>query len=403
MRLLFLADAVFQDLPGGSRVVARALAQGLTARGHSVTFLVARHGLDAPGDEMEDGIRIVRYGGAHRAGAFVRAGREACARLWAEAPFDLVHTHFAYAAVGPLQAVPRGVPRVRSFYGPWDAEGWVEDTARLQATRAPAKRLALAARRLMLRQMRHRVEAASLRASRAVIVLSKQSGGEVRAFGYPEDRIHLIPGGADTERFTPALDKEAVRRRLGLPPSVERRILLSVRRLAPRMGLDNLIRAMPQVAARCPDVLLLIGGKGPERAHLEQLINTLQVQAHVRLLGFVPEDDLPAFYQAADAFVLPTVALEGFGLVTVESLACGVPVIGTPVGATPEILRPLEPRLIAPGIGPDALAQTISSFLEAAWSAELTPARLHSYVQQRYTWQRHVQETDNLYRQVKTG
>ena len=74
MRLLFLADAVFEDIPGGSRVVARELARGLAGRGHEVTFLVARHGPDAPEDERHDGIRIVRYEGAGRAGAFVRAG-----------------------------------------------------------------------------------------------------------------------------------------------------------------------------------------------------------------------------------------------------------------------------------------------------------------------------------------
>ena len=390
MQILFLADAVFEDLPGGSRVVARELAQGLAARGHGVTFLVARQTPDAPEDVTADGVRIVRYPGAGHPLAFIREGRRACARLWAEKPFDIVHTHFAYAALGPLGAVPSSIPHVRSFYGPWDEEGWVTDAAR----RAP---LGWAKARVK-RALRHQVEAAGLRRSRAVVVLSKHSRGEVEAFGCPDQDIHLIPGGTDVERFVPAENKPAVRQELGLPPG--RTLLLSIRRLAPRMGLDNLIRALPAVAARRPDVLLLIGGKGPEREPLERLAAELGMGNHVRFLGFIPDNRLAAHYQAADLFVLPTLALEGFGLVTVEALACGLPVLGTDIGATPEILSGLDPRLIVPGTSPDALAEAILRFLEQGWSQELTPDRLRRYVLDHYPWDRHVAAVEQIYRDL---
>jgi glycosyltransferase involved in cell wall biosynthesis len=400
VRVLFLADAVFEDMPGGSRVVARELARGLAGRGHEVTFLVARHTPDAPDDERRGGVRIVRYPGAGRAVQFVRAGRAACARLWAEQSFDVVHTHFAYAALGPSRAVPPGVPHVRSFYGPWDAEGWVEDCACLTpGDKAPSPRRALlAARNRLKRALRRRVESGSLRRSETVIVLSEQSRGEVASFGCPGDRIRKIAGGADVGRFAPPADKRAVRRALGLPE--DRRILLSVRRLAPRMGLDNLIEAMPTVAARHPDALLLIGGKGPDRARLEKVIATAGIGAHVRLVGFIPEDQLAACYQAADLFVLPTLALEGFGLVTVEALACGTPVVGTPAGATPEILRQLDARLVTRETSPNGLADGILSFLEGAWARELTPDRLCRFVRERYTWKRHVAAVEALYEEV---
>ena len=325
MRVLFLNDAVFEDLPGGSRVVARELARGLIRRGHEVTFLVPRRGPGPPDDERCDSMRIVRYPGLGQGLKFVREGQAACARLWDETgPFDLVHTHFAFAALGPLRAVPAHVPRIRSFYGAWDQEGWVENAG---AAEGPLDRL----RGLTKRWLRRRVEAANLRRSHAVAVLSDQSRGEVLRFGYPRARIALVPGGADAARFVPAA-KMAVRRSLGLPE--DRRLLLSVRRLAARMGLDRLIAAMPAVVAEHPDVLLLIGGQGPERQRLGQLIESLKLQGHIRLVGFIPDEQLAASYQASDLFVLPTIALEGFGLVTVEALASGTPVIGTPVGAT---------------------------------------------------------------------
>lgn len=209
-----------------------------------------------------------------------------------------------------------------------------------------------------------------------------------------------IPGGVDLVRFAPAVDRHAVRRILGLPE--EKRILLSVRRLTPRMGLDHLIEAMPAVLAQCPETLLLIGGKGPEHARLAALIARRGLQNSVTLLGFISSDQLASYYQAADAFVLPTVTLEGFGLVTVESLACGTPVIATPVGATPEILEALEPRLLAQSAEPDALAKAITSFFGSAWGQNLAPARLRAFVQERYSWDKHAQEMLALYQSLQS-
>jgi glycosyltransferase involved in cell wall biosynthesis len=246
--------------------------------------------------------------------------------------------------------------------------------------------------------LRALVERRNLRRSQIAIVLSEQSHGEVTPLGFPADRIVKIPGGVDTERFVPASDKAGLRRELGLPQ--DRQILFSVRRLAPRMGLDRLIQAMPEIRAHCPDACLVIGGKGPEEARLRQLIQTLNLEPHVRLLGFIPTDKLAAHYQAADLFVLPTLALEGFGLVTAEALACGLPVIGTPVGATPEILTPLDPRLVASNTEPHGLAEAVTGFLQSEWRRALTPQHLHNYVLQNYTWDRHVARTEQIYQDL---
>lgn len=394
LRVLMLADAHFDDLPGGSRVVARELARELVLRGHEVTFLVARHALGTPDDCIQDGARIVRYSGAGTPLAFLRQGRRACAKLWAEKPFDIVHTHFAYAALGPLRAVPRAIPHLRSFYGPWDEEGWIADAQKRQ------HRLGLVKERVK-RCLRHAVEGANLKRGQGVVVLSEHSRCEVLSFGYSSKDLHLTAGGADVERFRPAESRAQVRRVLGLP--ADRTLLLSVRRLAPRMGLDNLIKAMPAIVARRPDALLLIGGKGPEREYLQQLIEQNGLQNYVQLLGFIADEALAGYNQAADLFVLPTLALEGFGLVTPEALACGTPVVGTPVGATPEILSLLDPRLIADGVEPAALARAVLGFLEGDWGAALTPARLHRFVRDHYTWKRHADAVESLYYALVRG
>src|SRR5205823_1565667 len=175
----------------------------------------------------------------------------------------------------------------------------------------------------------------------------------------------MVPGGVDSEVFSPCQGRRSVRARLGLEE--DGFILFTVRNLVPRMGLSELIDAIPRLRKEIQGLLLLIGGTGPLRSQLE---------AQVKVLGFIPEARLPDYYRAADLFVLPTAQLEGFGLVTVESLASGTPVLGTPIGATEEILGKLEGSLVAKGADSESLAVGIAALYrrfktDPAWRGRL--------------------------------
>jgi glycosyltransferase involved in cell wall biosynthesis len=111
------------------------------------------------------------------------------------------------------------------------------------------------------------------------------------------------------------------------------------------------------------------------------------------MVGFIPEEDLPKYYQAADLVVMPTYELEGFGLVTIEALACGTPVLGTPVGATPEILRGIDPALLTGGTHAEAMAESLRTIIRRFRArpgerAELAAKGLQA-VRANYTWDRH--------------
>jgi glycosyltransferase involved in cell wall biosynthesis len=173
-----------------------------------------------------------------------------------------------------------------------------------------------------------------------------------------------------------------VRERLGIAPAA--RLVVTLRNLEPRMGLLELLRAMPAVRAAHPDVHLVVAGTGPLAPALQAETTGLGLTGAVRFAGFVPEADLPAFYGAADLFVLPTQALEGFGLVTLESLACGTPVAGTPIGATPELLEPLDPALVFDGASSDSIARGLIRVL-ARGDAEPLRERARAYTA-AFTW-----------------
>ncbi len=306
-----------------------------------------------------------------------------------------------------MSAIPGSVPRIRSFYGPWDVEGFVEDTALLKST-APWRRPILLARAFAKRHYRHSVEAQNLRTSLRTVILSEQTRSEVAAFGYAADHVVKIPGGVNRDRYFVDTDdpgaRHQAREKSGLPTEAYP-LLLSIRRLVPRMGLENLIAAFPAVRRRFPKAHLVIGGRGPLMEPLQAMAGTFGVADATTFAGFIPDELVADYYRGADLFVLPTLSLEGFGLVTVESLSCGTPVVATPVGATPEVLGDLEPRLLTRGTDSVSLSEAILAFCEAqergeVWARELTAERLRIFVDDRYTWARHAAAVETVYRSV---
>ena len=118
------------------------------------------------------------------------------------------------------------------------------------------------------------------------------------------------------------------------------------------------------------------------------------------LKGFIPENDLPAWYQCADLVIMPTLELEGFGLVTVEALACGTLVLGTPVGATPEILGPIDGRLVAKGNDAASIAEALANLLELMHAHPDEWKRLAAKgllaVQNKYNWEVYSRNLDAI-------
>jgi glycosyltransferase involved in cell wall biosynthesis/SAM-dependent methyltransferase len=311
-------------------------------------------------------------------------------RLLAAEPCDVVCLHQPLSGFGALGARRlRGVPALYSFLSPAPLE---------YASRAGMTahhRLGLSGR--AAQTILWAVERSCIRRAAAIHVLSDFSAGQLwHLYGVPSDRLVRIPGGVDLAKFTPVRDRRLLRSTLGLPADTP--LLLTVRNLEARMGLETLIRTMAILRQHVPIVQLLIGGAGSLRSELETLVESLDLGSHVRFLGYVPDAELSSYYQAADVFVLPTRALEGFGLITVEAMACGTPVLGTDVGAIPEILRPLDPSLVFPQATPEGMAERLRKFLA---ERERDPERgerarraCRQYVESFYGWERAVEEVE---------
>jgi glycosyltransferase involved in cell wall biosynthesis len=380
MKLLHVHDFF---APGNSRH-GFDLDRLLAARGHSVHVLAAVGALGPPDGTVLEEVRFHTYPfqegltGWRRYRWALRAGRERFEALHREHRFDLLVLNQPVCARGILSAsASRAVARVYSFISPWAAE-W-------EAAHPESGWLA----RRVQGGLRNRLEGEALAACHAVLVESAFVRGLLRERhpAVPESRVTLVPGAVDPARFRPDGPSCGSRARFGLGPGP---VVLTVRRLVPRMGIDLLVRA----AAALPGVELVVGGEGPLRGELEALAGSLGVRA--RFLGYVPETDLPALYRAADVVVLPTRALEGFGLVAIEAMACGTPALGTPVGALPEVLGPLGLLVEAPTS--EAIAEGLRRFL-AGRDPDLG-RRCREHVLERYDWNRSIPVVEELFERV---
>jgi glycosyltransferase involved in cell wall biosynthesis len=167
-------------------------------------------------------------------------------------------------------------------------------------------------------------------AADAVITVSAGLRDAVIALGMPAEKVTVLRNGVDLRAFRPVGDRTEARKALGLDGPA----LLSVGHLIARKGHDLVIKAL----TRLPGWRLLIVGSGPERAALEALAARLGVADRVRLVGQVPHADLPRYYTAADMLVLAS-AREGWANVLLESMACGTPVVASPIPGNPEVLQ----------------------------------------------------------------
>lgn len=375
LRILVASDQWFPDVRGGVARVATESSRRLAALGHDVTALVPKR----PGAEAEwqdNGVRVL--GALHRTVVpqTLSDPRDA-ARAVRELPngFDVAVAHGSTTAAGLLGG-GIAAPLVTVFHASAPLE-----------QRVLHERLSLGRERVAayaLRPVLELLEERSLVGAAQVLVLSDFSRKLV-AKRHPDvlARTSLVPGAVDTDTFTPD-GREAARERLGV--AEREQLVLTVRRLVPRMGLEELIDATAMLDV--PGLRVAIGGSGPLEAELDAQRLATGHPDRVDLLGRIPDEDLVDWYRAADLVVVPTVAYEGFGLVTVEALACGTPVVGTPVGATPELLRPLDERLVSRGADPSALAEAVALGLTLA-----TPAmreRCRAYALERFSWRESI-------------
>jgi phosphatidylinositol alpha-1,6-mannosyltransferase len=209
----------------------------------------------------------------------------------------------------------------------------------------------------------------------------------IEDWGYPAEKVHVIQPGVDARKFVPAPPDEQFRTQMGW---AGRRVLLTVGRLQKRKGHDTVIRALPAVRAKVPDVLYAIIGTGEENVSLRALAAECGVADAVQFLGGVSDEVMTRCYQQCDLFVLAnrTVGadIEGFGMVLLEAQACGKAVVAGDSGGTGETMSVPDTGRIVNCDGPEKLAGVLAELLNDPAELAAMGRRGRAWVEGRFDW-----------------
>ncbi|KAA8889553.1 glycosyltransferase family 4 protein [Nocardia colli] len=348
----------FASAPGGLNRYFTELFQALV-RQPEAEVSAAAFGTDspaAPGAQSWGGL----------GGSTLRRARTAFLDRAELHPGTVLDRHFCL--YGPAAVARRGrLPLVIHFHGPWAAE------SRLTGQSETAVRA-----KYLLERVRYS-------GADRFVVLSNHFRDVLHTdYRVSPERIAVIPPGVDLNRF----HAEPI-------PEAETRTVLCVRRLERRMGIDNLLRAWPAVLAEHPSARLVIVGTGTAEGELRAAATPLGDT--VTFAGHIADQRLTELYEQAELTVVPTTALEGFGLIALESLAAGRAPVVTDCGGLPDSVRGLDPSLIVPAGDIDALGARIVAALHGALP---TPAQCRAHAE-TFSWDVTAERHLAMYRAIR--
>ncbi|MFI0235123.1 glycosyltransferase [Streptomyces sp. NPDC016845] len=368
---------------GGQNVHVAALAGALADRGHRVTVYTRRDARDLPEEtSLRAGVRVHHV----PAGPPERIPKDELlphmdefgrylTRAWRDRPPDVVHSHFWMSGLAALRATRGlGLPLLHTYH----ALGTVKRRHQRLADPSPPQRVAL--------------ETEVGLGCERIIATCRDEVAELGRMGIPASKVGVVPCGVDTELFTPRGPVAA--------RGAHHHQLLQLGRLVPRKGAAVSVAALAQlpetelVVVGGPPVELL--GHDPEVRRLRALARRTGVADRVRFTGGVPSADVPSLLRAADVVVCPG-DYEPFGIVPLEAMACGRPVVASAVGGQLDtVADPATGRLVPPR-DPQALARAVAELLADPVTREASGAAGRRRTLRRFGWDRVAAATEAAY------
>ncbi len=344
-----------QGKSGGMNVYVRELCRAMGESGILIDIYTREHENGFGIEEIVPGVRVIHLpGGPASAGVGelyphlpgflqeVNAFREQ-----EGSSYDVVHSHYWLSGwIGQRLSQSLGIPHVVTFH----TLALIKMQSRAGETE-PEERAAVERETM-------------LSADRIIAFSTHERDAMARLYGADPARVMLAPCGVDLGKFRP-LDQKEVRKRLGLNGE---KVLLYVGRVEPLKGLDLLVETAAQMEAEEENVRMMVVGGGPgepETDRVRRLAEERQVHGLIDFVGRVSHDELPLYYNAADVCIVPSY-YESFGLVALESMACGTPVVASRVGGLPTIVHHGHTGYLKSWRCPEAFAHSVEMIISSS-------------------------------------
>jgi len=376
VRVLLVADVSAEKLLGGAERMLMRHVRALAEMG-DLTVLTRQPERDAPLKvEVATGVTEYRlpFSGNRGIGGMWQLMWGA-KRWWRrhQDEFDIVVAEQPFVIWALWQAGCR-LPRLQVCY----AFAFEEYATRYGLDWSPRHGLAMAAMR--------RLEGSLYVSANRLLVLSDYSKRRLHeCFSDASCPVDIAYGGVDAPSSVSRKARDMARKQLGWQGPV----VVTLRNLVPRTGVDMLVQAAAMLRHTMPDLRWCVMGAGALLEPLKWLAEQLDVVDRIEFTGYLPEDEVALRMRAADAFMLPTRSLEGFGLVTVEANANGLPVVATPAGANSEVAGSTSDNILADAITPEALAEATRLLFDRHEDHMKRAGRLHAHVNEHFDWQLH--------------
>lgn len=223
-----------------------------------------------------------------------------------------------------------------------------------------------------------------------IIAVSKAAKAFIEHF--TDTKVEIIPNGVDDKTFHPNWNKEEIKEEFG----IEGEVILYVSRMSYRKGPHVLLNAFSQIK----DATLVMAGNGELSPFLKAQAKFLGIEDRIRFLGYVPTKELPKIFGMADIFVLPSITAEAFGIVILEAMASGVPIIATTVGGIPEVIKESESGLLVPPSNELELKNAIEKLLNDESLRKWLGQNGRKAVEEKYSWNNVIKEIEKAYEEV---
>lgn len=372
--------ARFPPYTGGVEQYTYVLSKRLIERGHEVTVVCANEPEQAKLRSIHEGIEVIRHNYIGKIAQTNITPRLPLSLFREIKDADIVHTHLPTpwtADVSVLIAALCGTPSVVTYHNDIRGEGVASNVADLYNATAMQITLSLTDK---------------------IITTTESYFENSKIPRRLEQKVVTIRNGVDVERFSPETGGDISKGELGFESDRTNLFFLSVLdEYHDYKGLENLLGAMRQLPSKYN---LVIGGDGSKREYYEEQAAMMGLEDRTYFAGYIPDDQLPAYYREADIFVLPSTSAEqeGFGLVLLEALACGTPVVTTDVVGIADDVRDADIGIVIPDSTPASIADAVSAIVSDGTTINTEQGR--HICEDHYSWTEITGQLESLYNQL---